>query len=277
MGKVKTHLLRIVVPVFLIVFLSGCHSDYVILDYDMHHGACYNQDSSKIALFVSTFGFLPAKGLSRFPDGGQAKMLHENVTLFLMTTDSTELTRIADFPELTAMIGARRLAWETKLCFKGDSLFFQVSPTSDFDFIKAYTEKYADDSVKINAVKNKYGKCVLYHPDLSSIRAIEAARNCFDEAIKADFMTAKHLLDSFSLKEIGLDLLEVHPKSKKHYLKGLQNGKINSELTRRAINEQLTINNEPASFNQQSAINNQQSAINNQQSTISNQQSTINN
>jgi len=239
MSKVKTHLLRIAIPVFFIVLLSGCHSDYVILNYNMHHGACYNEDSTKIALFVSTFGFLPAKGIARFPDGGQAKMLHENVTLLLISTDSTELTKIADFPELTAMIGARRLAWETKICFHGDSLLFQVSPTSDFNFFKAYSEKNAGDSVKINTVKNKYGECVLYHPDLSSIRAIEITRNCFDKAIKADFMTAKNLLDSFSLMEIGLDLLKIHPKSKTHYLKGLKNEKINSELTRRAIKEQI--------------------------------------
>lgn len=239
MSKVQKHLLQIVIPVFLIVFLSGCHSDYVILNYDMHHGACYNEDSSKIAVFVSTFGFLPAKGIARFPDGGQAKMLHENVALFIMTTDSTKLTRIADFPELTAMIGARRLAWETKLCFLGDSLLFQVFPTSEVDFIKSYTSSIAEDSAKIQSFLNKYGTSVLYHPSLTEIQAVEVSQNCYSTAKKADFMTAKHLLDSFSLKEIGLDLLEIHPKSKRHYLKGLKKEKINSELTRRAIKEQI--------------------------------------
>jgi hypothetical protein len=32
----------------------------------MHWGACYNEDSSKIAVFVSTYGFLPARGIARF-------------------------------------------------------------------------------------------------------------------------------------------------------------------------------------------------------------------
>src|SRR6056297_2399398 len=139
MGK-KTHLLLFTTSLFFL-FLTACHSEYAVLNYTIHHNPCYSQDSSEIAVFVSTFGYLPPKGPARFPDGGQSKMLYENVSLFVLSNKKSELKLIEGFSDLTDLIGAYRSSWKTKVCYLGDSLIFQVAPVSDYDFIMSYAAK----------------------------------------------------------------------------------------------------------------------------------------
>ena len=237
MGK-KTYWLYFTLPLFFL-FLTACHSEYAVLNYSIHHKPCYNQDSSEIAVFVSTFGYLPPKGLARFPDGGQSKMLHENVSLFLLSNDNSELEIIEEFSDLTDLIGAYRSSWKTKVCYHGDSLIFQVEPVSDYNFIMSYAAKNRADSLQIEQLQKKYNTAWLHLPGSRTNRPITAPANCFKGKLTASFDTVTNALEKFPLDALGLNLSEIHPKSKKHYIKGLETGKINSDLTKRAIQEQL--------------------------------------
>jgi hypothetical protein len=75
--------IAVILIISLVSVVSSCHSDYVVLDYNLHHGACYNQDSSKIAAIISSRAFFKPRGISKFPDGGMPKYVFEKTGLYI--------------------------------------------------------------------------------------------------------------------------------------------------------------------------------------------------
>ncbi|MFO7790178.1 MAG: hypothetical protein R6V32_06365, partial [Bacteroidales bacterium] len=231
-----------VLPIIsLMCFLSSCHSDYIVLDYNLHHGACYNQDSSQIAAIISSRAYFKPSGISRFPDGGRSKYVFEKTGLYMLDLEAQNLTLAVDFSDLTDLIGSYRSSWKTRFTFKDNAVYYQVSPVSDWDFILSYAAKNEKDSSRIQALQEKYDKHYVYDAAGAETDIVDTSlfASCYKQKIEADFSKVNEYLKQIPLSDFGLVLNNIHPKPDKKYIEETIYLKNKSKKTRRAVIEQI--------------------------------------
>ncbi|MCK5105044.1 MAG: hypothetical protein KAR17_19610, partial [Cyclobacteriaceae bacterium] len=113
----------------MLILLTSCYSDYVHLDYDVHHHAVWNDGHNKIAFVCSKHAYIKATGIAAFPDGGQSKVLLESIGLYLFDTTTNKLTQLVDFTDLTEVPGTYRTNWDNKLVFNNSKIYYSITPS----------------------------------------------------------------------------------------------------------------------------------------------------
>ena len=221
----------------------ACHSDYVSLDYDVHHGACWNNDHTRIAFIASKKAYLSATGLSRFPDGGIPDYLIEDMGLYVFNPETRQLTRLAEFNDLTRWLGTSHSLWKVKIAFNDSLLCYSVLPVTDWEFYLKHA-KGPDDTLMMSDLKKKYEKTYSVHINTKKVAEtdpalFQSAYQKSSETNKIGLTALNKHLANIPLNEWGLVVQEIHPKSEEAYIEETRFLYNSSPETRRAVVEQI--------------------------------------
>lgn len=227
------------------LLLTSCYSNYVSLGFTVHHGAVWNSDSSMIAFIASKSAYLNAKGISRFPDGGQPKYLMEDVGLYTLDIDNKIVNRLSDFNDLAGLLGTSRSNWRTSVAFYDSLILVKVLPLMDWEW---YYEKSGSqvDSAQIQLLNKKYQSVIAFN---KSGQVIKSDTSQFEKYLnnqatirKVDLTRLNNLLQRVPLRELGLDIQKIYPKPEYDYIIETIYLKNESYLARRAVVEQIISN-----------------------------------
>jgi hypothetical protein len=226
-----------------VLLLTSCHSRYVSLDYEVHHGPVWNNKHTSVAFFASKTAYRSATGLARFPDGGAPYYLLKNVGLYVFNQENHKLTQLVDFNDLTDWLGTARINWGSEIAFADSVIYYRILPTMKWDwYIKqANTTR---DSMVICSLKEKYSRT--YSLNINEKKMIEIDSTLFlslyqkcSERNKADITELNKKLSEVPLADWGLVVKEIYPKSDKDYITETIYRRNNSPLTERAVVEQI--------------------------------------
>jgi hypothetical protein len=227
----------------LLSLMMSCRSDYLSLDYETHHGACWDHDHTHIAFVASKKAYLSAAGLARFPDGGMPDYLSEDMGLYVWKPEDRHLIRLADFNDLTCWLGSSRSLWKVELAFNDSLLSYSVLPVTDWEFYLTRA-KSPDDSSMISDLKYKYEK--IYSVDINTKEVFETDPALFQslyqksrEACKIGLSALNADLEKIPLNEWELVVQDIHPKSEESYIEETIFLYNSSPETRRAVIEQI--------------------------------------
>ncbi|MBN2255388.1 MAG: hypothetical protein JW736_06760 [Deltaproteobacteria bacterium] len=227
----------------LVFLILSCHSDYVSLDYRVHHGACWNNDHSRIAFVASKKAYLRATGLARLPDGGIPKYLIDDMGLYVFTPEDQHLSRLVDFNDLTHRLSSSRSLWKVKIAFDDSLVHYSVTPVTEWAFYLKHA-KSPDDSLVISNLQKKYEKT--YAVDINTKNVVETDPALLQSLYKKSSTNNKIGLTAFNkyladipLSEWGLVVREIHPKSEEAYIEETIFLYNSSSETRRAVIEQI--------------------------------------
>lgn len=206
--------------------LFSCHSEYLSLDYSIHHGGCISADSSFAVFVLTTKAFRHATGISRFPDGGIPDYIMSDMAIYYLDMNERSLKKIVELKDFASFIGSSRSLWKTYLNISGDSVMYQVQPVTDW-------EKY-------EKWKEKFQKVYIYNISTKEItESAELAEVICPESQKFSIMDISRILKEIPLSEMGFVLKDIYPKTDGEYINETIYRKNNSELTRRAVVEQM--------------------------------------
>lgn len=225
----------------LSLFLTGCYSDGLFLNYDIYPGARWNNDHTHVVFVASRQAFRKAKGLSAFPDGGRPKYLVNDVALYLFDPGQKKLTRLVDFNDLA---GVMRNRWRADLSFNDSLIYYRIVPHTDWEFYSKNVDSQTETS-HIEALKNKYSRIYAVNPITKIL--LESDAVTFTKAYEevkandtADLTELNKKVSHIPVIQWGLRLQDIYPKSDTHYIDTVIYGsKGGSSLTKRAIIEQI--------------------------------------
>lgn len=227
----------------LLFLMMSCHSDYVSLDYTVHHGACWNAEHTRIAFIASKQAYLSATGLTRLPDGGIPDYLIDDMGLYVFNPENRHVTRLVAFNDLTRWLASSRSLWKIKLAFDDPLLHYSLSPVTEWEFYLKRA-KSPDISLMISELKKKYEKT--YSINIRTKQVVETDPVLFQslyqksrETNNIGLTALNKELAEIPLKELGLVVQEIHPKSEAAYIEETILLKNSSPGTRRAVIEQI--------------------------------------
>ncbi len=222
-------------------FLSSCHSRYVHLSLDLHHGACWNDQHSRVACIISTAAYRPARGLARFPDGGIPEYLLEEVALYVFEPGSSQISELYGFDDLAVFLGHSRSNWKTRIAFTDSLVFCSVSPVMEWEWYLEHTARTATDSQQVYQLKEKYDRPFTIDETSGAVSPVSTSRfdAVYHKEKAVDFMTLHGQLTALPLAEFGLVIGEIYPKPAKAYIEETIYLKNESTLSRRAVVEQI--------------------------------------
>ncbi len=225
----------------LMLLLSSCHSEYVTMSYDPLTSAVWNEDSTHLAAVVSSRALRRPEGISRFPAGGHAKYLLETASLFLVTPDSDNLKKLADFSDPAAYIGSYRSRWNVRLAYVDSLVYFRLRPVGGWDGLLRWNARTPADSTKIYTLWEKYD--TPKKVNIFSGHTQNADPDYFETLIEstrpARIGWLREQLKNVPLAELDLVINEIHPKRTERYIAEAIYMKNPCPVARRAVTEQI--------------------------------------
>jgi hypothetical protein len=221
------------------LLLLSCHSEHLHSNYAIHHGAQVNQDSSQLAFFLSHSAYYPAKGISRFPDGGRSDVVFEQLDLYVYDIRDADLHSVMGFEDFVEITGNSRSSIKSNLLWQNDSLYFTIAPVSEWDF---YLEHSDSDSkkAKIRHLETKYAGVFLYtDTDISTTDSSNLPPETDGSDVKLGDI--RKTLETLPAEAIGINVRELSNRSDKQLIRECILAENKSPLTRRAIAEQIII------------------------------------
>ncbi len=224
----------ILIVVTVLIFFTSCHSNQINLTYKGEFGATFKyNDSNKIAFIGKKGAYVKAKGIAAFPDGGQSKYLVKKTGIYILDSEKNKLDLLLDITEQS------RLSWRIhqgniKLIYNDNHVLYRwdVAPlSSELKNKEAYNalDKHYFDAYSIDINTKK-----------KSIIDTNKFELLYNESYKKCDLTRLHNdLDKIPLVDWGLILQEIKPKSDKKYIREIIEFKSKSNITRRAIIEQI--------------------------------------
>lgn len=218
--------LRLLIILTVTSQLFSCHSEYLSLDYSIHHGGCISADSSFAVFVLTTKAFRHATGVSRFPDGGIPDYIISDMAIYYLDMNERSLEKIVELKDFASFVGSSRSLWKTYLNISRDSVMYQVQPVTDWEKY----EKWKEIFQKVY-VYNISSKEITESSDLTEVTCPESQ--------KLSIMDISRILKEMPLSEIGFVLKDIFPKPDQEYIDETIYRKNNSELIRRAVVEQI--------------------------------------
>ncbi len=235
----ETLFTKILIVSMAFVFTS-CYSEYLTMEYDLHWGAVWNDNQTKVAFVASAEAFRRPKGIATFPDGGQSKYLFKDVGLYVFDCENESLEKLITFSELTGLIGSSRIRWSVTLALTDTLVYYLISPVPGWDW---WIENASTPESQrfIESLREKDGQPRAFHIYTETDTAIDSTtfNNLLIESEKCDLTSLGRLVSKVPLANWGLKPKEIYPKSDREYINEtiyLHNG---SSATRRAVVEQI--------------------------------------
>ncbi|MDZ7737890.1 MAG: hypothetical protein U5K32_02235, partial [Bacteroidales bacterium] len=221
--------------------MTSCYSEYLHMNYSLHHGATWNKDHTSVAFIITKLAYRPAKGMAAFPDGGIPEYLMEELGLYVYNTDKQYLEQVADFNDLATLIGPHRSSWKTKIAYTDSLIYVLVRPASDWSFYLESIAKTEEDSTLVYDLKDKYSDPFVYNINTGQKRPVESSvfTTVYNKDREADFMELHNKISVIPLSELGLHIKSIYPKSDREYIEETIYLKNTSPVSRRAVIEQI--------------------------------------
>jgi hypothetical protein len=239
----KTGPIRILIFAGLVLMFTSCYSKYIFIDYEIHHGAVMDEAHSCAAFVASRRAWLSPKGVARLPDGGIPQYLLQDVGLYVFNFTNGQLKHLAGFDDLTEVLGSYRSKWDVKLAFIDSTVSYLITPANDWSLHMEYAGNHAD-SLLVYYLKEKYSNP--YSFNIKNNATSEIDTSFFQELhkkIAEDNLISltdlnKHLSE-VPLSDWGFIIQEIYPKPTKDYIEETIYLRNNSQMTRRAVIEQI--------------------------------------
>lgn len=222
------------------LLLTSCYSEYLHLDYSLHHGACRNDENTRVAFIVSKCAYRPAKGIARFPDGGIPEYLLEENTLYIFEREKNEVIQLMDFTDLSGLLGCYRSNWQSKLTYTDSLIYCSVSPVMEWKwYIKEADTR--QDTLRLLNLKDKYSRPFVFSENAKTRTRTDSSSfaSAYKEAHEVDFTELNNKLSEIPLSEIGLVIKDIYSKCDEDYIKETIYLKNPSSVSRRAVIEQI--------------------------------------
>ncbi len=236
----KAVLLTKILIVSIAFLFTSCYSNYLTMDYLMHHGAAWNDNHTKVAFLASKMAYRNAKGIAAFPDGGKSKYLIADVGLYVYDCENESLEKLITFSDLTSWLGPWRAKWSVTLALTDTMVCYLISPVPNWDWwIETASTPEAQQFIK--SLREKYGQPRAFHIYTETDTAIDSTtfNNLLIESEKCDLTSLGRLLSKVPLADWGLKLQEIYPKSDRKYIIETIHLYNTSSATRRAVVEQI--------------------------------------
>lgn len=227
-------------PVFLLFAMVSCHSGYVSLDYKILPDAYINKDSSLLAFMATKKAFLKPKGIARFPDGGQSKVIFRKTDLYVFNIKNNKCLNVLHLDDSNLTSGNIPVSLKTEISFPDSMLFFSIMPASNWEnYLKL--ARSGSDSASIESLKIKYNKPFVWDFGNQEVWQIDSTEfNLYSSTHNRISLTkANDFVRNIPLKDIGITIMDIFPKSEKDYIHETIYLKNDSKISRRAVVEQI--------------------------------------
>lgn len=224
---------------FITAFLSSCsYSPYINLDYKIFWGDKANNNQTAFAFLATKKAYYRPKGIATFPDGGTAKYVFSNVSLYLFTKNDTVIKKIADLNDLASIIGNNETDWRIRIALTDSFLFYKITPVISEDLI--IKEQYSQTQ-KQNALQvlKKYKQARKINIVTGKIQIVDSVsfNKALEESVKPDISFRK-IIYNLPAKKLGFNIKKIVPAEDDIYMDQIIYLKGN-EFTRKAIMEQI--------------------------------------
>jgi len=218
----------------LLLFLSSCYSEYLTLNFKIHHSATWNDDQSRVALFITTKAFRAPEGIARFPDGGISKTEFVATSLYIFNPETKAIYKtdpLKNFP----------VRWNIRMAFSDSLVYYSVTPTTAWED-RLQNAETKDDSLRINELKNKYARPFVFDEKTGEISTVDSSTfsKVYSEDKRAGLQSLYDQMKKLPLSDLGFVLQEIYPKPDKEYINDfIYPSAGGSSMTSRAIAEQI--------------------------------------
>lgn len=124
-------IILLLVTLSMVFILTSCYEDYLIIS-SKFKDPIISKDSSKIFFLHYLQAGQPAKGISRFPDGGTHHVIYQNASIYEYDINKKQLTNIFDFGKIPFHQPLEHIA------IGKENLVFSISPLMGWHWIKNY-------------------------------------------------------------------------------------------------------------------------------------------
>ncbi len=221
----------------LLLFLTSCYSDYLTLNFKIHHSATWNDDQTRVALFITTKAFRAPKGIARFPDGGISKTEFVATSLYIFNPETKAIYKtdpLESFPVFNYL-------WDIKMAFSDSLVYYSITPTTSWEE-RLQNAETKDDSLRIYDLKNKYADPFVFDQRTGEFSTVDSTSfsKVYSEDKRAALQALYDQMRELPPSDLGLVLQEIFPKPDKEYINDfIYPSPGGSSLTRRAIAEQI--------------------------------------
>jgi hypothetical protein len=231
----------ILIPVLTVVLSSCRYSDYLTIDYTVFANPHNNQEGTQTAFLASKHAYRKPIGMSRFPDGGIPKYLIEDVSAYIYFSQRQTIKEIRSFSDLADLIGSYRSNWKTRTMLIDSVFYYYIEPVSGWQFYKDQLPERQEEINKLKKKYHKYSGVNIYTGELNAIDSSEFYKmyKQFHPSTKISLTEFNKKLKQVPLSQWGLNVQEIHPKSKTEYIKETIYLKNDCQMTRRAVIEQI--------------------------------------
>lgn len=84
----------------LVLILTSCHSDYIILKREICRNPSWNSKKTIVAFVALKTAYRRPIGIARFPDGGRVKFEYSDLSLYLYNLNNKQLIKELEFNDL---------------------------------------------------------------------------------------------------------------------------------------------------------------------------------
>jgi len=227
-------------PAFLLFTIVSCHSGYISLDYKIYPGAYCNMDSSLVAFMATKKAFLKPTGIARFPDGGQSKVIYQKTDLYVFNTKNNKRINVFHLDDSNLTKGNIPASPKTKISFTDSLLFFSMMPANSWEYHLKFARSEAD-SANIENLKIKCSKPFVWDFYKQEIWQIDSVvfKSLNTEYYRISLTEAYNFVRELPLEDIGLNIMDIFPKSEKDYINETIFLKNDSKISRKAVVEQI--------------------------------------
>lgn len=207
------------------IILSGCYGGVRVIS-EFGRNATFSHDSTRIVFFKFTKVYKPAKGLWSLPDGGMPKVLYRSVSVYCQNLETEELVRIFDYHG----VSSNRDSWRTKTYYTDTSIIFSIEPTIGWESELKYHNTHSD-TLNYNTNKSWFS----YNHITRRVSTIPPPTTELP-FWPISFNELREHTKEFTLKDWGVDVLEVYPQTKKQMLRDISTLKHSNAYTIEMIN-----------------------------------------
>ncbi len=227
-------------PAFLLFAMVSCHSGYVSLDYKIIPDAYCNRDSTLVAFLATKKAFLKPKGIARFPDGGQSKVIYQQTDVYVFNKKNKKRLNALHLDNLDLINGNIPASLKTEISFTDSLLLFSIIPATNWDNHLKYSRS-GTDSANIEGMKIKFSKPFIWNFYQQEVWQIDSAEfNSYGSThYRISLTEAYNFVGEIPLEDLGLEIMDIFPKSEKDYINETIYLKNDAKISRRAVVEQI--------------------------------------